>query len=57
MSEAPKSLKGTKTEKNLEEAFAGESMARNKLPPFSKKPPPTSANMPKSGTNTCTEVK
>ena len=25
-----KSLKGTKTEKNLEEAFAGESMARNK---------------------------
>ena len=26
----PKSLKGTKTEKNLEEAFAGESMAHNK---------------------------
>jgi rubrerythrin len=25
-----KSLKGTKTEKNLQEAFAGESMARNK---------------------------
>lgn len=25
-----KSLKGTKTEKNLLEAFAGESMARNK---------------------------
>ena len=27
-----KSLKGTKTEKNLLEAFAGESMARNKTP-------------------------
>ncbi len=25
-----KELKGTKTEKNLQEAFAGESMARNK---------------------------
>ena len=25
-----KDLKGTKTEKNLQEAFAGESMARNK---------------------------
>ena len=27
---AKKELKGTKTEKNLMEAFAGESMARNK---------------------------
>lgn len=31
---APKSLKGTKTEKNLLEAFAGESMARNKYTYF-----------------------
>ena len=37
MSEAPKSLKGTKTEKNLEEAFAGESMARNKYTYFASK--------------------
>ena len=33
----PKSLKGTKTEKNLEEAFAGESMARNKNTYFASK--------------------
>lgn len=31
------SLKGTKTEKNLEEAFAGESMARNKYTYFASK--------------------
>ena len=37
MSETPKSLKGTKTEKNLEEAFAGESMARNKYTYFASK--------------------
>ncbi len=34
---APKPLKGTKTEKNLEEAFAGESMARNKYTYFASK--------------------
>ena len=33
----PKSLKGTKTEKNLEEAFAGESIARNKYTYFASK--------------------
>ena len=33
----PKSLKGSKTEKNLEEAFAGESMARNKYTYFASK--------------------
>ena len=33
----PKSLKGTKTEKNLMEAFAGESMARNKYTYFASK--------------------
>ena len=32
-----KSLKGTKTEKNLEEAFAGETMARNKYTYFASK--------------------
>ena len=32
-----KSLKGTKTEKNLQEAFAGESMARNKYTFFASK--------------------
>lgn len=32
-----KSLKGTKTEKNLEEAFAGESLARNKYTYFASK--------------------
>lgn len=32
-----KSLKGSKTEKNLEEAFAGESMARNKYTYFASK--------------------
>ena len=32
-----KSLKGTKTEKNLQEAFAGESMARNKYTYFASK--------------------
>lgn len=33
---APKSLKGSKTEKNLQEAFAGESMARNKYTYFAR---------------------
>ena len=32
-----KELKGTKTEKNLMEAFAGESMARNKYTYFASK--------------------
>lgn len=32
-----KSLKGTKTEKNLQEAFAGESMARNKYTYYASK--------------------
>ena len=32
-----KDLKGTKTEKNLEQAFAGESMARNKYTYFASK--------------------
>jgi rubrerythrin len=32
-----KDLKGTKTEKNLQEAFAGESMARNKYAYFASK--------------------
>ena len=32
-----KELKGTKTEKNLQEAFAGESMARNKYTYFASK--------------------
>ena len=32
-----KELKGTKTEKNLQEAFAGESMARNKYTFFASK--------------------
>ena len=35
--EAKKELKGTKTEKNLMEAFAGESMARNKYTYFASK--------------------
>ncbi len=35
--EQPKSLKGTKTEQNLREAFAGESMARNKYTYFASK--------------------
>ena len=34
---AKKDLKGTKTEKNLMEAFAGESMARNKYTYFASK--------------------
>ena len=32
-----KELKGTKTEQNLKEAFAGESMARNKYTYFASK--------------------
>ena len=32
-----KDLKGTKTEKNLQEAFAGESMARNKYTFYASK--------------------
>ncbi len=35
--EGPKPLKGTKTEKNLMEAFAGESQARNKYTYFASK--------------------
>ncbi len=35
--ELGKDLKGTKTEKNLQEAFAGESMARNKYTYFASK--------------------
>ena len=35
--EQPKSLKGTQTERNLMEAFAGESMARNKYTFFASK--------------------
>ena len=35
--EQPKSLKGTQTERNLLEAFAGESMARNKYTFFASK--------------------
>ncbi len=34
---APKSLAGTKTEKNLQEAFAGESQARNKYTYYASK--------------------
>ena len=34
---AKKELKGTKTERNLMEAFAGESMARNKYTYFASK--------------------
>ena len=33
-----KELKGTKTEQNLKEAFAGESMARNKYTYFASRP-------------------
>ena len=64
-------LKGSKTEKNLMEAFAGESQARNKytyyaskpkkkattsLPPNLKKPLITKKSMPKFGSNFCTMV-
>ena len=35
-----KELKGTKTEKNLQEAFAGESQARNKYTYFASKATP-----------------
>ena len=34
-----KELKGTKTERNLQEAFAGESQARNKYTFFASKNP------------------
>lgn len=37
VADEPKSLKGTQTEKNLQEAFAGESMARNKYTYFASK--------------------
>ncbi len=37
MSTEKKSLKGTKTEQNLKDAFAGESMARNKYTYFASK--------------------
>ena len=37
VADEPKSLKGTQTEKNLHEAFAGESMARNKYTYFASK--------------------
>lgn len=61
-------LKGTKTEKNLWEAFAGESMARSKYTYYasrakkmgmyksancSKKPHSTNRSTPKSGSNFC----
>lgn len=61
-------LKGSKTEKNLMEAFAGESMARNKytyyaskakkkattlLPTNLNRLPTTKKNMQKSGSNCC----
>lgn len=64
-------LKGSKTEKNLMDAFAGESMARNKytyyaskakkkatisLPTNSSKRPIMKKNMPKSGSNCFTAV-
>ena len=65
-----KSLKGTKTEKNLEEAFAGESMARNKYTYFAskarkdgyqqiflRKRQATRKNTPSCGSNTSTAVK
>ena len=65
-------LKGSKTEKNLMEAFAGESQARNKYTyyaskakkkdiilslPNLKKQPTMKKNTPKFGSNCCTAVK
>ena len=56
-------LKGTKTEQNLNTAFAGESQAhtkyqyyasRAKLLPFLKKPLATKKSMPKSGSRNFT---
>ena len=41
-----KELKGTKTEKNLQEAFAGESQARNKYTYFASKAKELSDNKP-----------
>ena len=63
-------LKGTKTEKNLMEAFAGESQARNKYTyyasqaktamfkslRFLKKPLRTNKNTPSFGLSSCTVV-
>ena len=65
-------LKGSKTEKNLMEAFAGESQARNKytyyaskakkkattsLPTSLNKLPTMKKSMPKSGSSSCTAAK
>ena len=65
-------LKGSKTEKNLQEAFSGESQARNKYTyyasvakkqatnrskPSLKKRPTTKKNMLKSGSNFSMAVK
>ena len=44
-------LKGSKTEKNLMEAFAGESQARNKYKQYSKKQLTMKKNMQKCGSN------
>ena len=64
-------LKGTKTEKNLMEAFAGESQARNKYTYYAsqakkdgyvqiaqilKKPLRTNKNTPSFGSSSCTVV-
>ena len=54
-------LKGSKTEANLQAAFAGESMARNKYTYYASKakkegynrPRTTKRNTPKSGSNCC----
>ena len=58
-------LKGTKTEKNLWEAFAGESQARNKYTFFARREamsswprslrrlPPTKRNTPRCGSRPC----
>lgn len=66
-------LKGTKTERNLMEAFAGESQARNKYTyyaskarkdgyeqialPSSKRPLQTRKSTPSSGSNISTEAR
>lgn len=65
-------LKGSKTEKNLMAAFAGESQARNKYTYYAskakkdgfvqianilKKPQTTKKSTPKFGLNSCTEAR
>ena len=63
-------LKGTKTERNLMEAFAGESQARNKYTyyaskarkdgyelPSSKRPLQTRKSTPSSGSNISTKAR